>query len=351
MTRPSALLQKCASVAVALVLIPVLMGSLTGCRGQHAQAAASTAQKQEATMSRNSHEVYAGRAVMQVPEGTEIKLSQMQVNQVNLRRLPLPAGADGFEQSWRVRVEAIRSGHAHEGSHSTLTRDLTGEYSVLYNETDNAGLLYTLEHWQPFGDRILIGDTTVRISPRDGTSELDEGRKAIRELFAAISIDRKPGPGDFVFDGGVAHVPLLGGEHAYAEWTEHVAGETPGKSVPLQFTLSSTAVSVPGKPDLLHNQREATLIAAGEPGVHMKVLRSGIRTVAGMQGEEGVTTIYAATKAENVGFDAAWQAGGKPNDALSPSLDTSAKADRLQGLAPGEVLLYWDYFLQTLRFH
>ena len=292
-------------------------------------------------MSAQFHNVYAGRAVFQVPVGVELKLSNIEVGQVSLEKID--GHSKPFEALWAERVALLRSGQGERYGKPVVSREFAGDHTVFWyaNGVPNNG--GTLEHWQQLGRVVVKGQTVIT------QDEVPAGLAAIKKVFDSLRMGETPVAGDFAIEGGVARMGTDGAESIDAEWIENILADGSSAGVPLKFSLTSAAVATPGRLEVLNNLkgiREDGL----KGGVRVDILRQGKRTAASMDGEESIVTFTDGAHPESLSYAAKWQSVGVGNDGKKPAIEVSAGIDHFTGKQTAGLSAQWDAMLRSLHF-
>lgn len=141
-----------------------------------------------------------------------------------------------------------------------------------------------------------------------------------------------------------------GAEHVSAHWEEAIENTGAAGPITLDFFLTSDAVARPGIAEVLTNLRASKSIAA-QQSVSMKVIREGHRVVAGMTGEENITTFASSGKPLPLSYAARFQSVGMANDSLRAALEISVGMDHLSVSATAPLTAQWDAMVRSVRFH
>ena len=291
--------------------------------------------------------VYAGRAALLVPTAVDLRITSSQVNEVTLHAEP---GATDFQQKWEARVAALRAGTGVRQMQSKVDREWPGDHTVQYDISRGTLPARTWERWGVVGDTIVQGTTATALA------QADAARQALGEVFSALIPDGKPAPGDFRFQGGIARLPLNGAEQVRAEWQEpfyDAPGQVRGE---MKFTLSTEAMSEGGSMEYVQQDMRRRLAETeergrqdGAHGVEVKQIRTGVRLVNGIQGQESVV-LYRDKPTGKVALGAEWIAPGASNDAYQPATDMAMAMDDVQPADVDKAVAQWTAALQTLRF-
>lgn len=318
----------------------VVLGSLSVTGGCKQVAAKGQSTKEASLPTAATHQVYAGRAMLLLPRGVDLTIKRAEVNEVQLQLVP---GAASLEQQWAARLAAIRTGKAERMGGSQLDREWPGEHLVQYDTARRTLDVRTWEQWGVLGNSIVQANTVAPLA------QADAARQALAEVLRALLPDGTPQPGDFRFQGGLVRVPLNGAEHISAEWKEPVFEHVGQVKAVLAFTFITEVLARIGKPDTLQRLAKARAGAA-QDGFTFKELRSGKRTVNGLEGEESVYLLSDPKQPLRAGFAAEWITAGRAHDAYAPSVELSADIDDINPADGDAAMAQWTAALQSLRF-
>lgn len=327
------------------VLAAALLAGLFAMGGCKRVAAGSRHTEEETLPNAATHQVYAGRATLLLPNGVNLKITEAEVNEVLLRT---EQGTDDFEKKWAARVNDIRNNHANPTGFSSVDREWPGDHTVQFDTTRGTLDARTWERWGVLGDRIVKAST---VAPLD---KADEAYKALADLFSNLRPDGTPKPGDFQFVGGIARVPFNGAERIIAEWQEPVVeagGEVRAK---LNFTLIADAVSKAVTFAEMQQEKRQRVAqsneVASQRALAVKELRSGPRSINGVEGEETISLITDRNHPEKSTLFLEWITTGVSNDAFAPAITLTGGVDNMDASDADKAVAQWTAALATLRF-
>jgi hypothetical protein len=278
-----------------------------------------------------------GRFDLQLPEAAILNRQSQEVDGISLELNPLPENTS---------LETLQSNRRNE---ILRKRDspIVNEYRW---DHDMAGILYVGDTSDPaylfMEGRRLIGQS-VFVASTSG----DQKKAALMEQIITEALrNYRPNqmadgktPG-FCVTGGLLQQSFRNAEEAHASFVLPQPGAL--------LEISTEVVAVPGKADLIVRERQAAAIAMLD-NVSVRTLRQGTRRVAGI---DGVESVVAGTEKGHTGFDARFEAAGRPTSAQESQMQLHLTTERDLGyrsdsMTKEQFLALWDALLDRISSH
>ena len=331
-------------------IMALLTFPLTGCKGKAMTMDTPTVSANTAPITDG---ISVGRLNLHAPMVSTVWFGKVKISDVEVSLEPL----DGKNLAeWiAARQKKIRVDDGRGGSREPIIRS--------YQLSDNLPATLSwkfpnanyqqLEAYRQVNDRVLVGSTMGlpderALSERLVTGVLDSFRQQPATYTAT---------GGFGVDGGLIQKPFDNNESANATVALHLDGtpadpkEQPQLGITTEVFGNAAPATLPSRVSRL--KQSELLMQAETPGLSMKTLRHGPKTVAGLAGQESFTLIHDphASRAP-YGFTAEFEYGGDANNPVRPYLQITFKGDLQKAEANGaDIIRVWDGMLQSARFH
>ena len=292
-----------------------------------------------------------GRLDLGVPGLGEVKFSDTKVSDVQPFWVALKPGQSAAQ--WiEERTAQVQSGTLSSGRKDALVRSYrtASQQPMLIYWKYPAEKTLRVEGFRMAGDQVLVGGTDAYA---------DEVQGAETDIVSVLSSFRPTSTGEkvrsgFAIDRGVLTRPFDTNESTSA--TADLRTVDVPSEVRLQLQVN-TRVYSNGGPSTVKQRAERTrvtvpLLKAEGPEVTVRTLRLTTRSVAGLSGDEWLSTVEDKEKAGMYTVRFEYEFGGDASDPVRPYTDIVLTGQDIpRTVSQEKLVLLWDAMLNSARFH
>jgi Tle cognate immunity protein 4 C-terminal domain len=278
-----------------------------------------------------------GRFYLYLPESSGSIRQSQSVDGITLELKPLSANISLEALQAKRRTEILQKPES----------PIVKEYKWSH---DSIGLLYIGDNSDPtylmLEGRRLVGPNLLVAGTSGDSAKVGTMEKIVTEALGNFQPDQADDgstPG-FCLGNGVLRQAFRNAEEVHASFNLPQPGAL--------LEIETVVVAVPGKVDLIERAKQAVALAKLDK-VSIEFLRQGSKRVAGIEGLESVT---AGTEKAYTGFDARFEAPGRPASPQQPELQIHLTAGKETGYHSGSMdnekfLSLWDGLLSRISSH
>lgn len=292
-----------------------------------------------------------GRLVLNLPSPKRVNFGKTRISDIEPEWVDLKPEQSLAEWLEERKMKAV-SGEISNGRKDSVVRSYItpdGVPFLIYWEYPNSNL-QRIEGYRNDGRSILIAGTDVF------PNEIQGAEGDLRAMLH--SFQSQPKGSDihegYAIDRGVLQRSFDTNEKTNVTMIPNLDGL--GSDAEVDFSISmgvyakATPSTIPGRAK--REMLMTPMLKAETPGLSMRTLRLGSRTVAGLTGEEWISRMEDKNNPDQYGLSCEFEFGGDANNPQRPYLDINFGALHIPRSYPQEKLtLLWEDALRSARFH
>lgn len=325
------------NIRIFLTLMMVLV--LTGC-GNAAGGKSGKAQDLKKGVRTGMKTYHMGRFAIDVPAEFKLEVQQHEFRLVKIQEFAWSRGQDTSrqrEQRWHARLAEIEKQRKPKGVQNIIIKEEQfsgiGQWArgVLYFHDHMTTRRGCWEIWADYGDQLTVFKLNGLIDAQD--KMLSWIADVARAYHSGTNKQGVSCP--YFTERGVVDLPYKRQESTYARFEGHPMLNK------LEITMNETHEAEPKKDGLL-GRLTASILTGFASGVDIGKIRTGNRTVAGMDGEETILRMDDGTT-KRLNF--IWRYSGDKDSGIRPKIVFDMESEFGQ---EAEKIRLWDTMLDSM---